>query len=406
MKASAALARAIANARPRVVAALAAHLRDLDAAEDAFAEATAALLSSGVAPDRPAAWLYTAARRKAVDAIRRREAEARAVDGAALVGERDGNDVAEILTLPDPIPDERLRLIFICCHPAIAPEARAALAMKVICGLPVSAIARVFVTSEATMFQRITRAKAKIHGAGIAFELPPRQMWGERLYAVLLTLELAYTVAYQDAGGEVAPELSGEVARLARMVAELLPHEPEALGLAALVALARSREGARVDAAGAMIPLSRQDPAQWDLAMIEQARAWLDAAAAVGRTGPYQVMAAIQLTHARRAFDGRVDWRAILTLYDALMMMRPGAMVAVSRALALAQVEGAGAGLAALEKIAPERLTLARPYHVARADLLAKVGRVAEARAALNAALALDPPRAERLFLEARRSAL
>ena len=151
MKASAALARAIANARPRVVAALAAHLRDLDAAEDAFAEATAALLSSGVAPDRPAAWLYTAARRKAVDAIRRREAEARAVDGAALVGERDGNDVAEILTLPDPIPDERLRLIFICCHPAIAPEARAALAMKVICGLPVSAIARVFVTSEATM---------------------------------------------------------------------------------------------------------------------------------------------------------------------------------------------------------------------------------------------------------------
>ena len=406
MTVSAALARAIADARPRVVAALAAHLRDLDAAEDAFAEATAALLSSGVAPDRPAAWLYTAARRKAVDAIRRREAEARAVDGAALVGERDGNDVAEILTLPDPIPDERLRLIFICCHPAIAPEARAALAMKVICGLPVSAIARVFVTSEATMFQRITRAKAKIHGAGIAFELAPRQMWAERLYAVLLTLEMAYRVAYQDAGGEVAPELSGEVARLARMVAELLPHEPEALGLAALVALARSREGARVDAAGAMIPLSRQDPAQWDLAMIEQARAWLDAAAAVGLTGPYQVMAAIQLTHARRAFDGRTDWRAILTLYDALMMMRPGAMVAVSRALALAQVEGAGAGLAALEKIAPERLTLARPYHVARADLLAKVGRVAEARAALNAALTLDPPRAERLFLEARRSAL
>ena len=176
--------------------------------------------------------------------------------------------------------------------------------------------------------------------------------------------------------------------------------------VAALVALARSREGARVDAAGAMIPLSRQDPAQWDLAMIEQSRAWLDAAAAVGLTGPYQVMAAIQLTHARRAFDGPVDWRAILTLYDALMMMRPGAMVAVSRALALAQVEGAGAGLAALEKISPERLTLARPYHVAQADLLAKVGRVAEARAALNAALALDPPRAERLFLEARRSAL
>ena len=284
----------IARARPRVVAALAAHLRDLDAAEDAFADATAACLALDEQPNNHAAWLLTVAKRKAVDAIRRKQAEMRAVDQAELV-----SDMAEIIELPEPIADERLRLIFICCHPALAPEARAALAMKVICGLPVSAIARVFLTSEQTMFQRITRAKTKIRDARIDFELPPRNAWPERLGAVMLTLELAYTVAYQDAGGELDSELAGEVARLAQMVAELLPNEPEALGLAALIALARSRESARVDDSGAMVPLSQQDTALWDFAAIEQAREWLDQAAKLGRTGPYQIMATIQLTHAR-----------------------------------------------------------------------------------------------------------
>lgn len=393
--AAAEIARQIGDVRPRVIAALAAHLRDLDAAEDAFADAAAACLALEEPPNNHAAWLLTVAKRKAVDAIRRKQAETRAADQAAMV-----NDMAEIIQLPEPMPDERLRLIFICCHPALAPEARAALAMKVICGLPVAAIAKVFVTSEATMFQRITRAKTKIRDARIDFELPPRKAWGERLGAVLLTLELAYTVAYQDAGAELDRELSSEIARLAQMVAELLPNEPEALGLAALVALARSREAARVDDDGAMVPLSRQDPELWDRAAIEQARGWLDEAAAMGRTGPYQVMASIQLTHARRLFDETTDWRAILTLYDALMVLRPGPMVLLNRALAIAKVEGADAALAELEGLPVERLKSARPYHAARAELLAQSGNMSGAKSALDAALSLDPPRAERLYLE------
>ena len=392
-------------ARARVVAALAAHLRDLDVAEEAFAGAAASCLALAEPPRDVAAWLFVAGKRRALDALRKARAEARTAERHAEVAE-----MADILTLPEPIPDERLRLLFICCHPAIAPEARTALALKVICGLPVSAIARLFVVSEAAMFQRITRAKAKVREAGIAFELPPRRDWPARLEAVLLALELAFTAAYADAGGELSADLGedlgGEVERLALLVAELLPEEPEALGLAALVLLARSRAGARVDGEGAMVPLSQQDCALWDGVRIERARALMAQAARAGRSGPCQVMAAIQLTHARRAFDGAVDWSAVLRLYDVLVVLRPSPMVALSRALALAQVEGPEAGLAALAALPAERLTLARPWHVARADLLARTWQAAEARAALDAALELDPPRAERLWLEARRAGL
>ena len=339
-------------ARPRVVAALAARLRDLDAAEEAFAEAAASALALAEPPRDVPAWLFVAGRRRALDAIRKARGAARAAERHAEV-----SDMADILHLPDPIPDERLRLLFICCHPAIAAEARAALALKVICGLPVAAIARLFVASEPAMFQRITRAKTKVREAGIAFELPPRRDWRERLGAVLLALELAFTAAYADAGGElsadIGEDLGAEVERLALLVAELLPGEPEALGLAALVLLARSRAAARVDGEGAMVPLSQQDCSQWDLARIGRARELLEAAAKTARSGPYQVMAAIQLTHARRAFDGAVDWSAVLRLYDVLLALRPSPMVALSRALALAQVEGAEAGLgAALAAIA------------------------------------------------------
>lgn len=392
-------------ARPRVVAALAARLRDLDAAEEAFAEAAASALALAEPPRDVPAWLFVAGRRRALDAIRKARGAARAAERHAEV-----SDMADILHLPDPIPDERLRLLFICCHPAIAAEARAALALKVICGLPVAAIARLFVASEPAMFQRITRAKTKVREAGIAFELPPRRDWRERLGAVLLALELAFTAAYADAGGElsadIGEDLGAEVERLALLVAELLPGEPEALGLAALVLLARSRAAARVDGEGAMVPLSQQDCSQWDLARIGRARELLEAAAKTARSGPYQVMAAIQLTHARRAFDGAVDWSAVLRLYDVLLALRPSPMVALSRALALAQVEGAEAGLAVLDALPAERLALARPFHVARADLLAKARRDGEAAAALDAALALGPPRAEQLWLEKRRAML
>jgi RNA polymerase sigma-70 factor (ECF subfamily) len=399
------LAQAIMAARPRVVAALAAQLRDLDAAEEAFANAAAACLALTEQPRDVAAWLFVAAKRRALDAIRKARSEARTADALGEV-----SDMADILELPEPIPDERLRLLFICCHPALGAEVRAPLALKVICGLPTPAIARLFVVSEQAMFQRITRAKAKVREAGIAFELPPRKAWPERLGAVLLALELAFTAAYADAGGELSAaleeDLGAEVERLALLVAELLPQEPEALGLAALVLLARSRAGARLDEQGAMVPLSQQDVALWDYPRIAAARGLMDRAAALARSGPYQVMAAIQLTHARRAFDGAVDWGTVLRLYDVLLALRPSPMVALSRALALAQVEGAEAGLAALDALPAERLALARPYHVARADLLSRAGRMDEAAAALDAALALEPPKAERLLLERRRSEL
>ncbi len=395
----------IMAARPRVVAALAAALRDLDDAEEAFSQAAERALSLPQPPQDMAAWLYVAARRRALDGLRKSAAEERSSEALAQVSE-----MADILHLPDPIPDERLRLLFICCHPAIAAEARAALALKVICGLPVDAIARLFVVSEATMFQRITRAKAKVREAGIPFDLPPRREWPERLGAVLLALELAFTAAYADAGGELsaalAEDLGEEVERLALLVAELLPQEPEALGFAALVLLARSRTGARLDGEGAMVPLSRQDVRHWNRSRIELAQSFMVRAERLGHSGPRQVMAAIQLSHTRRAFDGVVDWGAVLRLYDVLLALRPSAMVALSRALALAQVEGAEAGLAALDALPAERLALVRPWHVARADLLARCGRPAEARAALDAALALDPPRAERLWLEKWRAGL
>ena len=391
------LARNIADARPKVVAALAVYCRDLDLAEEAFAQATERCLLLSDPPDNVTAWMTTAGKRKIIDFARKRQAEARAIEGVAEVSE-----MADIISLPEPIADERLRLIFICCHPAIALEARTALALKVICGLPVAEIARVFVTSEQTMFQRVTRAKTKVRDAGISFELPPRKAWGERLEAVLLTLELAYTVAYQDAAGERDSELAAEVERLAQMVAELLPDEPEALGLAALVILARSREKARVDGDGIMVPLSEQDHRQWDFDAIERARTMLDTAALKEKTGPYQIMASIQLTHARRAFDGETHWDVIAKLYDALAILRPGAMVALNRALAVAHVHGAQSGLQALDAIDASKLRSARPYHVARAKLLMETGQAARAADCLEAALALEPPRAERLFLEKR----
>jgi predicted RNA polymerase sigma factor len=400
------LAHAINDARPRVVAALAVHCRDLDLAEDAFAESAARCLQLKEPPAIVGAWLIVAGKRIIVDLIRRRQSEARAIEEA----ERTSDMTAELLEFSDPIEDERLRLIFICCHPAIAIEARVALALKVICGLPVAEIARVFLKTEPAMFQRITRAKRKVAEAGIPFELPPRSAWGERLEAVLLTLELAYTAAYQDAGAE-RTQIDGanageEVARLAALTAELLPEEPEVLGLAALIYLAKARQPARVDGKGAMVALSQQDTGLWDLAAIERARSWLDRAAKHGRTGPYQLMAAIQLTHARRAFTGETDWALILRLYDVLLRLRPGPVVALNRSVALANVEGAGAGLAALDEIDPAPLQSARLYFAARADLLAQLERTQEAATAYADALALDPPRAERLFLERKLAAL
>lgn len=391
---------AIAAARPQVVAALAARLRDLDMAEDAYADAAAAALVAWTreAPRDPAAWLWRAALRRALDAKRRAAVRARAV----LDPPEPWPTPEEALMAADqPIPDERLRLIFVCCHPAIAADARAALTLKVVCGLSTERLARAFFVAEPAMLQRITRAKRKIAGAGVPFEVPDRAAWPERLEAVLSTLEVAYAQAYEDAAlaGETAG-FADEVLRLSGLLAELMPQEPEVLGLAALVRFAEARRPARLDDSGAMAPLDQQDVALWRADLIEDGARLLDRAADLGRTGPRQVLATIHATHCARAETGRTDWPSIARLYDALARLRPHAATAVNRAVAVGEATGPEAGLAALSAVRGMDGWL--PFQVALAALSAKAGRRDQAATAYATALALNPPPAERLYLEGR----
>jgi len=397
-------AEAISATRPRVVAALAARLRDLDLAEDAFADATASALTAWPlqAPRDPAAWLWRAALRRAIDAKRRAVTRARYVpDGPAP----DATPEEVLMAAGEPIPDERLRLIFICCHPAIAPDARVALTLKVVCGLSTERLARAFLVAEPAMLQRITRAKRKIRDAGVPFEVPGREAWPERLEAVLATLEIAYAQAYEDAAlaGDAAG-FAAEVMRLSGILAELAPEEPEVLGLAALVRFAEARRPARLDDTGAMTPPDQQDTALWRADMIEAGANLLDRAAELRRTGPRQIMAAIHALHLSRSEDRPTPWGDIAALYEVLAQLRPNVVTAVNRAVALGEAFGADAGLEALAQAeAPEDWL---PYQAARAGLCAKAGRTAEAARALKAALALGPAPAERLFLQRRLAAL
>lgn len=391
--------QAISAARPRVVAALAGRLRDLDQAEDAFAEAAAAALIAwpSQAPREPAAWLWRAALRKAIDARRRAAVRDRAVLDAP---EPQPTPEEALMAADQRIPDERLKLIFVCCHPALAPDSRAALTLKVVCGLSTERLARAFFVAEPAMFQRITRAKKKIAAAGVPFEVPGRAAWPERLEAVLTTLEIAYAQAYEDAAlaGEAAG-FAAEILRLSGLLAELTPDEPEVLGLAALVRFAEARRPARLDDGGAMVPPEQQDTDLWRRDLIAEGARLLDRAAGFGRSGPRQILAAIHATHCARAETGRTDWATIAALYDVLAQLRPHAATAVNRAVAMGEAAGAEAGLAELARIAGVEDWL--PYQAALAALSAKAGRPADAAVAFAAALALGPAPAERLYLEA-----
>lgn len=394
------MARSIAAARPRVVAALAGRLRDLDLAEDAFADAAAAALIAwpNRLPRDPAAWLWRAGLRKAIDAKRR----AAVRDRAALDAPEPAPTPEEALMAADePIPDERLKLMFVCCHPALAADARAALTLKVVCGLSTERLARAFFIAEPAMLQRITRAKRKIAAAGVPFEVPGRAAWPERVEAVLTTLEIAYAQAYEDAA--LASEAAGfaaEVLRLSGLLAELMPDEPEVLGLAALVRFAEARRPARLDDVGAMVPPEQQDVALWRRDLIAEAARLLDRAATYARSGPRQILASIHATHCARAETGRTDWAAIADLYEVLASLRPHAATAVNRAVAIGEAQGAAAGLAELAGI--DGVAFWLPYQAARAALSARAGRLADAAEAYAAALALGPAPAERLYLESR----
>ena len=401
------IGRAISEARPRVLAVLAARLRDLDQAEEAFAEASAAAVPAwrAQAPRDPAAWLWRAAWRRALDARRRAAVRQRlAPDGPepALSPEDD------LIAADEPIPDERLRLIFVCCHPAIAADSRAALTLKLICGLSTDRLARAFLMAEPAMLQKITRAKRKIRDAGVPFEVPGREMWPERLEAVLATLEIAYAQAYQDAAlaAEGAP-FAQEVLRLSGLLAELMPGEGEVLGLAALVRFAEARRPARLDDTGAMLPPSEQNMGLWRGDLIGEGARLLDVAADLGRTGPRQLLAAIHALHLSRRETGVTPWPDIVELYDALTLFRPDAVTAVNRAVAVGEARGARAGLAALDAVpGVGRLTGWLPYQAARAGLCDRAGLTGEAAAAYHAALALTPAPAERLYLQRRLAAL
>lgn len=399
--------RAMAAARPKVVAALAARLRDLDQAEDAFAEACAAAITAWrrEPPRDPAAWLWRAAFRKALDAKRRLAVRARAVHDEQPAAPTPED---EVLAADEPIPDERLRLIFVCCHPAVGAEARAALTLKIICGLSTEQLAQAFLVAEPAMAQRITRAKRKIRDAGASFEVPAREAWSERLEAVLATLEIAYAQAYQDAAlaGDDAP-FADEVLRLSGVLVELMPREPEVLGLAAVVRFAEARRPARLDAGGAMIAPPLQDVGLWRADLIAEGTRLLDSAAAIGVLGPRQLMAAIHGGHLSRRETGVTPWADIVVLYDMLMSFRPGPVTAVNRAVAIGEAQGMSAGLAALQAIpGGGRLASWLPYQAARAGLCEGAGLLADAASAYRAALALKPAPAERRYLEHRLAGL
>jgi RNA polymerase sigma-70 factor (ECF subfamily) len=398
------LAKTVREAGDRIRAALAIRFRDLDLAEEAFGFASLRAVetwSRDGPPRDPAAWLYAVGRRRAFDLGRRAQVRQDAVHDAP---EPAPDPETLLLAAFEPIPDERLRLIFICCHPALAPEARIALTLRTLCGLSVERLARAWLTTEAAMQQRLTRAKRKIRDARIRFEIPEPEAWPERLEAVLATLEIAYAQAYEDAAGaSEAADLAGETLRLSGLLAELLPDEAEVLGLAALIRLAESRRPARLDAAGAMVPLSEQDARLWDDRLIGEAIALMRRAAAIGQSGPYQLMAAIHAAHASRRETGFIAWGDIATLYDYLLSVRPSPVAQVNRAVALAGALGPDVGLAALDAIEdPGRFAGWLPYQAARAGLCAKAGRAGEAAQALRAALALGPAPAERLFLARR----
>jgi RNA polymerase sigma-70 factor (ECF subfamily) len=390
----------------KLVALLAARTRDLSAAEDALADAFASALtawpSSGV-PDNPEAWLLTAARRKSIDAVRKRRRSEEASDHLRLIAE----ELAAVNRTE--IPDQRLALMFACAHPGIDPAIRAPLILQTVLGFDAASIASAFLVAPATMSQRLVRAKTKIRTAGIPFRVPERADLRERLDAVLEAIYAAYAEGWTDPGGTDIHRrnLAGEAIWLGRLVATLLPDEPEALGLLALMLHTEARREARRDAHGEFVPLAQQDTTRWDGLLIAEAEHLLRRAGAMGAIGRYQLEAAVQSAHAVRRLTGRADWEAILALYDALLALTGSPVVAINRAVALAEVEGPAAGLTALEEQSGDgRLAQYQPFWAARAELLRLCGRTAEAGDALVQAIGLESDPAIRRFLQDKRATL
>ncbi|HEY3704784.1 MAG TPA: DUF6596 domain-containing protein [Terracidiphilus sp.] len=388
----------------KLIAWLAARCGSVSAAEDALSEAFAAALQSWPlqgCPQNPDAWLLTVARRKLIDLTRRQRPEA-------------GSD--ELDTVPasldeaatSPLPDRRLGLLFACAHPAIHAAIRAPLMLQVVLGLEAAQIASAFLMSPSAMSQRLVRAKTKIRQAGIPFHIPQREQMPERLEAVLDAIYTAFSEGWQDPAGSdpARRELAGEAIYLGHIVADLLPSEPEAFGLLALMLYAEARRAARRNASGEFVPLQQQNTSLWDASLNSKAEASLLHASRFGRIGRFQLEAAIQSAHVERHRTGITNWPAILTLYNALFALTSSPVVALNRALALAEVDGPHPALLTLDELAADtRLLDYQPYWAARADLLNRARQPAQADLAYQRAIGLERDPAVRHFLQRRRDA-
>ena len=395
----------------RCVATLVRVLGDVGLAEDAVAEAFAIAVrrwpQEGFPPN-PGAWITVTARNRAIDHLRREASrDQHQVAARRLVVDDGGAGPHPLDELGDPtvVPDDQLRLIFLCCHPALAPDTQVALTLRLLGGLSTTEIAKAFLVPEATMAQRLVRAKRKIRNGPIAYRIPSAEELPGRLGPVLATLYLIFTEGHTASEGAelTRPRLSAEALRLARLLVELLPDQPEAVGLLALLVLTESRRPARTGPDGALVALADQDRSRWDRALIEEGHRLVQACLAGNRPGPYQIQAAIAAVHADADDFEATDWSQIVALYDQLLRFRPDDIVGLNRAIALSRLDGPDRGLAALERMDLDDYHL---FHATRAELLERLGRVDEAREAYDRASELVTNDVERRHLADRRAGL